>query len=185
LAQAKLNPAMLAQEAPGKSKPDYLIKRGSVRFAVEAKRASHGDAALRLVDDAGDQIRKYDRPGIIIVDATDCISIDPFQVTGDSETVVAIVRADLDQLHERLVRHIENYTRSNKFHQVAMLMTFARYWPWVRGETLHRAAGLNFRASSVFYRWSRQVTALTKEVQDGVLRGVEQLTGNRPTYRYY
>jgi hypothetical protein len=185
LAQAKLKPHMLAYDAPGKAKPDYVIECGSVRFVVEVKRPSNWDAARRLVDDAGDQIRKYDRPGIIIVDATDCMSSDPFQVTTNPAGVASTVREDLDRLHEQLAGHIENYSRSNKFHQVAMLVTFARYWPWVRGETLHRAAGLNFRASATPYRWSHQITALMKVVTDGLLRGVEQLTGNPPHYSHY
>ena len=185
LAQGKLNPEMLAFDAPGRPKPDYIVQCSAVRFAVEVKRPSNGDAAIRLVGDAGDQIRRYDRPGIIVVDATDCMTSDPFQVTSNPQGVVPTVRSDLEQFHQQLVRHVETYSRSNKFHQVAMLISFARYWPWIRGEALQRAAGINFRASATRYRWGHQVTGLTRRVQDGILRGVEQLTGNPPRYSYF
>lgn len=185
LAQGKLSPAMLAHEVPGKSKPDYLFQLNSVKFAAEVKRPSNWDSASRLVEDAGDQIRRFDRPGIIIVDATDCVSPDPYQVVSSAETTRSMVSEELGCHHEALVRHIETYSRSDKFHQVTMLMTYVRYWPWERGETLHRAAGITFRGNAVFYRWSHQVTELTRQVQKAIVRGVEQLTGNPTTCRFY
>jgi hypothetical protein len=180
LAQSKLKPELLAYDLPGKSKPDYLIQCGCVKLVVEVKRPSNWDAAIGLLDDAGGQIRDYDRPGIIIVDATDCMSSDPFQVTSNRAGMTFTVREELGRLHGKLERHIERYSRSNKFHQVAMFMTIARYWPWIRADNLERAAGYMMRASATTYRWSHQITSLMNVVQKSLLRGVEQLNGNPP-----
>jgi hypothetical protein len=118
LAQSKLNPRILAYESHGKAKPDFLIEFGHVTYAVEVKRPSKCAAAVRLVNEAGDQIRRYDRPGIIIIDATDCMSADPWEVTREGPSVRARVAQELGTLQNRLARFIERYSRSNKFHQV-------------------------------------------------------------------
>ena len=185
LAQSKLKPEIDIRDRPGKSKPDYYIPQGNMKFAVEVKRPSNSDAAIRLVGDAGDQIRRVERPGIIVVDATDCMSPDPFQVVDDPEGVVPIVRKELESLHERIESHTEGYSRSNKYQQVAMILTYARYWPWVREDPPRRAAGIYFRASALPYRWSRQITERSKTIQDALLKGVRQLTGNEPLSRYF
>lgn len=184
LAQSRLNPQILAYDAIGKPKPDYLIEVGRVTFAVEVKRPSSHEAARRLVDEAGDQIRRLDKPGIIILDVTDCLLDDPWAVMSGRDVVTRKVREELGQLHMELTTYIARYSRSNKFHQVVMLMTFARYWPWVSGERPQRLAGLMFRTASIPYRWSHQITSLSKLIQDSLLRGVEQLTGNPPEYHY-
>jgi hypothetical protein len=183
LAQSKLNPRILAYESHGKAKPDFLIEFGHVTYAVEVKRPSNC-AAVRLVNEAGDQIRRYDRPGLIIIDATDCMSADPWEVTREGPSVRARVAQELGTLQNRLARFIERYSRSNKFHQVTMLITFARYWSFVTDNGPRRDAGMNLRATAFSYRWSHQVTALNKGIQDGILRGLEQLTGNPPQHRY-
>ena len=140
------------------------------------------DALTRNVHLAGDQIRQFNRPGIIVIDATDCTSVDPWGITREGPTVRAVVAEELGSLHGRLARLIETYSRSNKFHQVVMLLTFARYWPWVIADHPHRDAGLNFRANAFRYRWSSQITPLTRVIQERLLHGVEQLTGNPPSY---
>jgi hypothetical protein len=182
LAQSKLKPSILAYEVAGRAKPDYLIECGRVKFAVEVKRPGNRDAVTRNVHLAGDQIRQFDRPGIIVIDATDCTSVDPWGVTRQGSTVRATVALELDVIHNRLARLIETYSRSNKFHQVVMLLTFARYWPWVIADRTNRDAGLAFRATAFRYRWSNQITPLTRVIQERLLRGVEQLTGNPPSY---
>jgi len=185
LAQSKLKPHILAYDVHGDSKPDFVVECEGVKFAVEVKRPSKPSAALRAVHAAGDQIRDYDRPGIIIVDVTDCTTIDPWEITRERRPVRERVGEELNQMHLRLSRLIDTYTRSNKFHQVTMLMTFARYWPWIVDSNPHRDAGLNFRATSFSYRWSHQIIPLTRLIQERLLVGVEQLTGNRPSHSFY
>lgn len=182
LAQSKLRPHILAYDVAGRAKPDFLIECGRVKFAVEVKRPSNKDAVPRNVHAAADQIRQFDRPGIIVIDATDCTSVDPWEVTREGPTVRQRVAEEINGLHSRLVRLIETYSRSNKFHQVVMLLTFARYWPWVINDHPHRDAGLCFRANAFRYRWSNQITPLTRVIQEQLLHGVEQLTGNPPSY---
>jgi hypothetical protein len=185
LAQSKLKPEIDIRDQPGKPRPDYYIPRGNLKFAVEVKRPSNSDAAMRLLGDAGDQIRRIERPGLIVVDATDCMTPDPFQVVNDPAGVVPLVRSELESLHERIEAHAKSYSRSNKYQQVAMILTYARYWPWIKENPPRRAAGIYFRASALPYRWSRQITELSKGIQDALLVGIEQLTGNEPMSKYF
>ncbi len=184
LAQSKLAPRVFANAVPGRSRPDFHITCGGVDFAVEIKRPRRLGSTERNLLHAGDQLRDCGRPGIIVMDATDCMSTDPWGVTRDGPSIRNTVGRELGDLHGNLRAVINGYSRSNKFSQLAMLMTFARYWPWIVDGEPRRDAGLHFRADAFSYIWSRQITDLTKRIQLSLLHGIEQLTGNRPSHRF-
>lgn len=188
LAQSKLRPRVVAGDRPGVSKPDFIITKGRVDFAVEVKRPRTANSAERAVTTAARQLRDYNGPGIIIVDATDCISADPWGITGPpSQTTREQVGVEVKALHGILGDMIESRPRSRRFLQVAMVMTFARFWSWTTSdssEPLHDA-GLHFHARGFPYRWSMQVTRVTGEIQQALLGGFEQLMGNPPAYRFF
>lgn len=184
LAQSKLVPRILAYDTPGRSKPDFVITCDGVDFAVEVKRPRGLRSAVRNVLSAGDQLRDFGRPGIIVIDATDCMSTDPWGITRDGPRIRDTVGREVSHLHGRFRDVVNGYSRSNKFSHTAMLMTYARYWPWILDVEPRRDAGLHFLADGFSYIWSRQITDLTKSIQLRLLHGVEQLTGNRPSHRF-
>jgi hypothetical protein len=186
LAQSKLRPRVIAYDVEGRSKPDFLIPRGKITFAIEVKRPRNSTSAKRAVLKAASQLRTYNGPGIIIVDATECMSVDPWAVTQAGANAREQVRSDIQELHQRLPLEATSYTRSGKFSHLSMLMTFTRYWNWTVDESgaQRRDAGLLFHAYGFPYLWSSQVTGLTCEIQHALLDGVEQVTGNSPVYEY-
>jgi hypothetical protein len=187
LAQSRLKPSVMGYD-PGKgaAKPDYIIIKGGVRFSVEVKRPRTRESASRAVLAASSQVRKFDGPGIIIVDATECMSVDPWAVHKSTSTARKQMGVDLGSLHRDLVHLASSYRRSGKFRQLSMLLTFARFWNWTADESgaIRRDAGILFHGYGFPYLWSRQVTSLTREIQESLLGGVEQLTGNPPTYEW-
>lgn len=187
LAQSKLNPRVIGYEIEGRSKPDFIVVKGGVRFAVEVKRPRTPRSARRAVSEAAGQLRTFDGSGIIIIDATDCMSVDPWAVSRSPATTREQVRADIGKLHEELYDLARSYRRSAKFSQLSMLMTFARYWNWAVDESgaARRDAGLLFHAAGLPYLWSRQMGVVTREIQKALLAGIKQLTGNPPKYNEY
>lgn len=184
LAQSTLQPHVIAHDSPGRPKPDYLITFSETRFAIEVKRPRSTSSAARAVLKAAAQLRAFGGPGIIVIDATECMSIGPFQVIRRGDNARALVRAELLALHGSLFELAASYRRSGKFSHLAMLVTMARYWNWEVDDagSQRRDAGLLFNAYAFPYIWSRQVTQLTGDIQRALLLGVERLTGNPPSY---
>ena len=115
------------------------------------------------------------------------MSVDPWAVTQLAANAREQVRKDIQELHKKRRNEVTSDTRSSKFSHISMLMTFVRYWNWTVDESgAHRRdAGLLFHADGFSYLWSSQVTGLTREIQEALLEGVKQLTGNPPVYRYH
>jgi hypothetical protein len=186
LAQSKLNPRVIAYDVEDQSKPDFLIPKGKISFGVEVKRPRSPTSARRAVHKAASQLRTLNGPGIIIIDATECMSVDPWAVTQSAASAREQVRSDIRELHKKLRLEATSYTLSDKFSHVSMMITFARFWNWTVDESgaQRRDAGLLFNADGFGYLWSSQVTGLTGEIQDALLEGIKQLTGNSPVYKY-
>jgi hypothetical protein len=184
LAQSKLQPHIIAYDVPGRPKPDFVITKGGVQFSIEVKRPRSKVSAERATLAAAAQLRALGEPGIIIIDATECMSIGPFQVVDAGSNTRELVRSELHALQRDLFALAASYRRSNKFSDVCMLITIARYWNWVVNDVgpPRRDAGLLFNAYAFPYLLSRQVTQLTGDIQKALLIGVEQLTGNPPAY---
>lgn len=187
LAHSSLQPRVVAADRLGTSKPDFVVSKGGIDFAVEVKRPRTRGSAVRAVVTAGRQLRDHSGPGIVAVDATECISVDPWAVTRSGPTTREQVRQELAAVHSALAGVIHSRPRASTFRQVAMLMTFARFWSWIIGDLGDpvRDAGLHFHARSFSYLWSNQVTGVTRDIQHALLRGVEQLTGNPPKFEFY
>jgi hypothetical protein len=186
LAQSKLEPHIIAYDVQGQPKPDFVINKGGTRFAIEVKRPRTPHSARRIVQDAAGQLRAFGGPGIIMIDASECMSIGPFDVICPTADAREAVRSDLRVLHRSLHDVATSYTRSGKFSHICMLLSFVRYWNWeVSSEGARRRdAGILLNANSFGYLWSRQVTHLTHEIMDSLREGIRQLTGNPPVFTY-
>jgi hypothetical protein len=186
LAQSRLSPRILAYDLEGHAKPDFLFTKGGVDFATEVKRPRTPHSAKRAALAAAGQLRTHDGPGIIIIDATECMSVDPWAVSRTAASSRGQVRSEVKSLHADLDSLVNSYSRSGKFRQISMLMTFVRYWNWAvdESDSTRRDAGLLFHATGFRYLWSNQITQLTREIQDALISGVKELTGNPPVYSY-
>jgi hypothetical protein len=186
LAQSKLGPRVIAYDLEGQAKPDFLFTRGGVEFAVEVKRPRTRKSAKRAVLAAAGRLRTRNGPGIIIIDATECMSVDPWAVSRDAASARDQVRSEVGSLHEEFETLARSYSLSDKFRQVSMLMTFVRYWNWTvdKSGSTRRDAGLLFHATGLRYLWSNQITGVTREISKALMGGVKELTGNPPIYRF-
>lgn len=186
LAQSRLHPHVIAYDRKGHAKPDFVLEKGKVQFAAEVKHPRSPASAERLVLKAASQLRGFEGPGIIIVDATECMSVDPWAITASTANAREQMRAELRALHDTLRGKVSPYTRSGRFSHVSMLITFARYWNWTVDESgdYRRDAGLRLHGDGFAYPWSSQVTGIGHEILDALREGVRQLTGNPPAYEY-
>ena len=186
LAQSQLSPHIIAYDLEGKSKPDFIISKGKTRFAVEVKKPRTASSAVRAVETGARQLRQFEGPGIIVIDATECLSTDPWGVANELDDIRAITRHDLSNLQRMCCAKISPHIHPTRFSHLAMLVTFARYWNWIRDGSggVKRDAGLIFHANGFGYLWSAQITGLTKQIQESLLGGIKQLTGNPPSYEY-
>ena len=183
LAQSKLKPRVFGYDSPGHRKPDFLVESGRVDFAVEVKRPRNPHSARRSVLTAAAQLRDHGGPGIVIIDATECMSTDPWAVIRQGTRVDNQVREELKGLHRELERVLHVHARSGRVSHIAMLLSFARYWPLQVDEGPSRRAGLQLPANSIPYRWSSQITSITQGIMDNLRDGLAQLTGNPVSYK--
>lgn len=182
LAQSKLSPQVIAYDVDGTAKPDFLISRGKTTFAVEVKRPRSANSAERAAEKAARQLRQFEGPGIIVIDATDCLSVDAWSIASAEDEIRDVASRKLTDLHKATNARVSPHRPPVRFPSLAMLLTFARHWYWIEGEAgvFRRDAGIQFIAGGFGYLWSVQVTQLTKIIQEDFLIGFEQLTGNPP-----
>jgi hypothetical protein len=180
LAQSHLQPRIQTGSRDGESQPDFYAEWGGVDFAVEVKCPGTPAGAQRLVADAARQLRGKVQPGVIALDLTFALGIDPFQVTRDSIPLRDRTRAAHGALYEQLVTEIRERRRDDKYARVAVLLTFARYWSWHVGERAERDAGLVFSAFAFDHACEGLITRQSRGFQEALPEGVSQLTGNPP-----
>jgi hypothetical protein len=184
LAQSKLKPEIDARMGVEGSRPDFLAESGTLQFAVEVKCPKSIKGAVRALSKAASQLRDMAQPGVVFVDATYALDIDPFANTSSGTSSRRQFRSANSLLHDQLVAHIEGYSHSDKFSRVALVVTFSRFWSWVLGESAERDAGLVFNASVLPKACQGLIVRQAESFQTSLLRGVEQLTGNPPAFSW-
>jgi hypothetical protein len=184
LAKSKLRTTITTVDIPGMAKPDFIVPYEGIDFIVEVKRPTNYQAAKGLLNAAGEQLRSRGLPGMLFMELTDCMSVDPFAVSRDATSVRAQVKEELNTAHKELVRFVESYSHSNKFQQLVLLFTYARFWPMTIAEDVRRDAGMHMRADGFTYLWSSQVTELVRSFLSSLQFGFKQLTGNEVRFNW-
>lgn len=133
LAQAGANVGMLMKPT-GQKNPDFILKNGTLDYAVEVKRPNGELDAQNIIRKAARQIRN-DRfhGGMIVVDLTDCIDPTVRHRSGVGKTTFDEVRNGVNALLHRLHTEVFN-NDAERLHEgrehVFGLIGFCRagYW---------------------------------------------------------
>lgn len=178
LAQSKLKPGIDARiEAEG-PRPDFLAECRTLGFVVEVKCPKSPSSAIRALSTAAKQLRDKPQPGVIFVDATYALGLNPYANTEPESSARDMYREANSRLHDRLESYAANYTRSDKFSRVAVIATFSRFWTWILADPPERDAGLVLNASVLPEACQGLVVEQATGFQTSLFRGIEQLTGN-------
>lgn len=102
LAQSKLRPQIDARPDTVGSRPDFLVEWGTQDFLVEVKCPKNPKAARKALSKAAQQLRSKPKPGVIALDLTYSLGLDPFAVTGPRGTLRDALSAAHSSLHDKL-----------------------------------------------------------------------------------
>lgn len=117
----------------GKS-PDFILKNGTLEYAVEVKRPSNMRRALERVSEAADQLRQ-DRyhGGAIVVDLTDCLGSELTHRSGASGPTRDPVEAKAEELTNVLRQEVYDDSSQRiraRWRHIFALITFIRTSWW-------------------------------------------------------
>lgn len=182
LAQSGLHPHIDARlGAVAGSRPDFTAEARTLKFMVEVKCPKNRNACRRALSSAATQLHSQGPPGVIFVDATHALGLNPFSVTGDGPTARTRFQQANSELHAELVKHAVEYRHSDKFSRVAVVVTFARFWSWILRDAPVRDAGF-VMTSDIFPNACQGLIAPQADAfQTALLKGIQQLTGNAPS----
>jgi hypothetical protein len=180
LAQSNLKPRIHVLNAPGMSLPDFYAEWGTLEFAVEVKCPKSVSSTRKAIDAAARQLRGKTQPGVIALDLTYALELDPFEVTREASPLRDRVHTAHRERHDQFMKYINVNRTSDKFARVAVLFTFARFWSWHIGSKAERDAGLVFISSAFPYACAGLITRQARGFQESLPSGVTQLTGNTP-----
>lgn len=131
LAQSKLKPGIDTRKGVEGTRPDFLAEWGTLGFLVEVKCPKSEKSAFRALSSAASQLRGKTQPGVIFVDATYALGINPFACTSPNDLARLRYKVGNSSLHDQMKAHIDTYRQSDKFDRVILLVTFSRFWSWV------------------------------------------------------
>ena len=129
LARAGLHPAVPLTKA---RRPDFVVSADTVLIAIEVKRPSNRNAALRSLKEAASQIRDYGRPGFIAVDLSMALGVDRFvtDVYHDNRLPSDALRPIFRAMAQELSDRVGGYRQKGKWSGILGLFTFARLIAW-------------------------------------------------------
>jgi hypothetical protein len=183
LAQSGLRPKVLGGKREG-VRPDFLIEAATLECAVEVKRPKNLQSARRAVESAVGQLHGFGLPGVVVVDLSGCLNANDLVLPPPNLSAREQIRATLEPVHSSLLGQITRNTRSVKYSRIILLLTFARFWSWERLPEPHPDAGLHFFADVLPDACAGLVQRQSRRIQESLLKGIKQLTGNEPSYRY-
>jgi hypothetical protein len=183
LAQSGLRPKVLGGTREG-VRPDFLIEAATLDCAVEVKRPKNIQSARRAVAAAAGQLHGFGLPGVVVVDLSGSLNANDLVLPPPGVSAREQIRATLKPVHSSLLGQFTWYRKSEKYSRIILLLTFARFWSWERSPESRPDAGLHFVADVLPDACSGLVQRQSRCIQESLLKGIKQLTGNEPSYRY-
>lgn len=116
------------------TKPDFVIKHGSLLYGVEIKRPKSLNGVKNSLGKAATQLRNFGKPGIIVLDLTCALEIEKYILYKGKSPVRELVEYQLRTVTNELKNYIIKYSRSDKFNRIVLLVTYIRFFNWTIGK---------------------------------------------------
>lgn len=160
------------------TRPDFVISVGTLECGVEIKRPKSPESAARALSSAASQLHKYGKPGVIVLDLTQCVAADAMILHRGSPSARQVLKRRFDPLANELMDGASDYSRSDKFQRIVVLVMYARFFSWTLGSTKDSDMGFFFQSTVVAEACAGLVVDESDRIQRSIKRGFERISGN-------
>jgi hypothetical protein len=175
LAYSRLHPAVPDSK---RTRPDFLISLGTLECGVEIKRPKSHSSAFRALSSAASQLVKYGKPGVIVLDLGQVIGADDLILHGGSPSARQLAESRFFPLVNELIEVVGNYTRSDKFKRIVVLVMYARFFTWTLGEEKDSDIGFFFKSTVLPEACAGLIADESDRIQTMIARGFGRISGN-------
>ena len=175
LAYSGLHPAILDSK---NTRPDYLISVDTLLCGVEIKRPSSPSSAWSALSSAASQLHKFGKPGVIVLDLTQCIEADGLILHNAFPPARQIAGDRFFPLIDRLAERVADYSHSDKFKRILVLQMYARFFNWTLGGRKDTDMGFYFESIPLPEACGGLVTDQAQRIQAKIARGFQRISGN-------
>lgn len=175
LAYSGLHPTVLDSK---KTRPDYLISVDTLQCGVEIKRPSSSSSAWGALSSAASQLHNFGKPGVIVLDLTQCIEADELILHNGLPPARQIAGGRFFPLVDQLTEKVTEYSHSDKFKRILVLQMYARFFNWTLGGKKDSDMGFYFESIPLPEACGGLVTDQSKRIQAMVARGFQRISGN-------
>jgi hypothetical protein len=176
LAHSGLHPAMPNSR---NTKPDFVISLGTLMCGLEVKRPRTEMSAHRAVRAAADQLYKFRKPGVIVLDLTRCVGADELILHSGTPTTREIVDYRFDSVANALLDNIDQFSQSVKFGRVILFVVYARFFNWTIGSSQDLDTGFFFKSQPITGGYEGLLSDEAARIQKLMAEGFKRISGNR------
>lgn len=160
------------------TRPDFVISVDTLQCGVEIKRPKSPSSASAALSSAASQVHEYGKPGVIVLDLTQCVGADQLILHQGAPSARQLVKRRFFPLVSQLADQVSDYSRSDKFKRVLILQTYARFFNWTLGGERDVDMGFFFKSIPFPDACRGLVTDQSERIQTRIARGFERLSGN-------
>lgn len=175
LAHSGLHPAVPDIKT---TRPDFVISVGTLECGVEIKRPKSPESAGRALSSAASQLHKYGKPGVIVLDLTQCVGADEMILHQGTPSARQILKHRFYPLANALMDGANDYSQSDKFQRIVVLVMYARFFNWTLGAKKDSDMGFLFNSTVVPEACAGLVVGESNRIQRLIARGFERISGN-------
>lgn len=175
LAYSGLHPAVLDSK---QTRPDYLINVDTLLCGVEIKHPNSPSSAWGALSSAASQLHKFGKPGVIVLDLTQCIKADELILHNGLPSARQIAGGRFFPLVDQLTERAIAYSHSDKFKRILVLQMYARFFNWTLGGRKDTDMGFYFESIPLPEACGGLVTDQSKRIQSMIARGFQRISGN-------
>lgn len=175
LAYSGLHPAVLDSR---KTRPDYLISVDTLQCGVEIKRPSSPSSTWSALSSAASQLHKFGKPGVIVLDLTQCIEADGLILHKGLPSARQIAGDRFFPLIDQFAERVTDYSHSDKFKRILVLQMYARFFNWTLGGRKDTDIGFLFESIVLPNACGGLVTDQSKRIRAKIARGFQRISGN-------
>lgn len=176
LAHSGLHPGMPDSR---KTKPDFIVRLGTLVCGVEVKRPQSQASVGRNVREAAAQLHEFGKPGIIVLDLTRCVRADELILHDGIPSTREIVKHRFDSAANELLDSIGWFSKSPKFGKVILLVVYARFFTWTPRGSQDLDSGFFYKSQPISGGYAGLLSDEANRIQQLMAEGFRRMSGNR------